>query len=320
MSATSLDTRGDAAGSGSRRTTQVRRGPDARRRKRGLIAWGFALPFTLLFGVFMVFPVLSALYMSFTDMRGKDIKQPFAVDFVGLENYVEALTDSHFQQAVLNTLYFVGVAMPLTLCSALVLASLLNSGIAWFRTVFRVGYYAPVVTSIVAVSVVWRFLLQPDFGVINWLLGLVGITGPDWLHDQTWAMPALIIMATWRNVGYSMVILLAGLQGIPRDLYEASSLDGAGTVRQFRSITVPMLLPTLLFCGVITGVGYLQFFEESYVMTQGGPFGSTTSVAYQIFLEFGSGKYGLSSAMSYLLFIAVVALSILQFRLMRPRT
>lgn len=298
----------------------MRRGPAARRRRRGLIAWGFALPFTLLFGLFMVVPVLSALYMSFTDMRGRDLQDPFSVDFVGFDNFTTAVLNPQFQQAVVNTLYFVGVAMPLTLGSALILAALLNSGLTRLRALFRVGFYAPVVTSIVAVAVVWRFLLDPEVGAINWLLSQMGITGPNWLHDQTWAMPALIVMATWRNVGYSMVILLAGLQGIPRDLYEASALDGAGAVRQFRSITVPMLLPTLLFCGIITGVGYLQFFEESYVMTQGGPLGSTTSVAYEIFNEFGSGKYGLSSAMSYLLFIAVVALSILQFRLMRPRT
>lgn len=311
MASTTLD--------GPRRAL-ARRGPDARRRRRGFIAWGFALPFTLLFALFMLFPVISALYMSFTDMRGKDVKQPFAVDFVGLENYTTALTDPNFQRATLTTLYFVGVAMPLTLGIALLVATLLNAGIAKFRTMFRVGYYAPVVTSIVAVAVVWRFLLQPEFGAFNWVLGLVGIEGPDWLRSTTWAMPALILMATWRNVGYSMVILLAGLQGIPRDVYEASSLDGAGPVRTFRSITVPMLMPTLLFCAVITGIGYLQFFEESYVMTQGGPLGSTTSVAYEIFNTFGDGKYGLSSAMSYLLFIAVVILSIVQFRVLRPRT
>ncbi|WP_216648194.1 carbohydrate ABC transporter permease [Isoptericola chiayiensis] len=291
----------------------------ARRRRRGYAAWGFALPFTVLFAVFMILPVGASLYMAFTDMRGADLRSPLAVNFIGLDNFVAAVTDPQFQQAAGNTVYFVGVAMPLTLGIALLLAALLNSGLTWFRSVFRVGFYAPVVTSIVAVAVVWRFLLQPDFGLINSALGLVGIDGPDWLTDPTWAMPSLIMLAVWRNVGFSMVILLAGLQGIPKDLYEAASLDGAGAVRTFRSVTVPLLRPTLLFCAVMTGIAYLQFFEEPFVMTQGGPLGATNSVAYEIYNQFGFGDYGLSAAMSYLLFVAIAILSFLQFRLLRPK-
>lgn len=290
-----------------------------RRRRRGFAAWGFALPFSVLFAVFMIVPVASSLYMAFTDMRGADLKTPFAVDFVGFDNFVEAFTDPTFQQAALNTLYFVGVAMPLTLLIALALAMLLNSGLIWFRSVFRVGFYAPFVTSIVAVAVVWKFLLQPDFGLVNSMLGAVGIDGPHWLTDPTWAMPSLIAMSVWRNIGYSMVILLAGLQGVPRDLYEAASLDGAGALRTARSITIPLLRPTILFCAVITGIGYLQFFEEPFVMTQGGPLGATNSVAYEIFNQFGFGNYGLSAAMSYLLFVAIVILTFLQFRLLRSK-
>ncbi|WP_265522698.1 carbohydrate ABC transporter permease [Oerskovia flava] len=303
---------------GSRRTP-VRREPGARRRRRGWAAWGFALPFTVLFAVFLVLPVVSSLYMSFTDMRGADLRDPLAVEFVGFDNFATVLADDKFRQAIGNTIYFVGVAMPLTLALALFLAALLNSGLVWFRSVFRVGFYAPFVTSIVAVAVVWRFLLQPEFGAVNSMLGLVGIDGPNWLTDTTWAMPALIVMATWRNVGYYVIILLAGLQGIPRDLYEAASLDGAGAVKKFRSITVPLLRPTLLFCAVIMGIGYLQFFEEPFVMTQGGPLGATTSVAYEIFNQFGFGKYGVAAAMSYLLFIAIVVLSLVQFRLLRSK-
>lgn len=315
-----LSTQNAALAAGGAATARGRRPDSARRRRRGMAAWGFALPFTVLFAVFMLVPVASSLYMAFTDMRGADLKTPFAVNFVGVDNFVDALTDPKFLQAAGNTLYFVGVAMPLTLAVALLLAVLLNSGLTWFRSVFRVGFYAPYVTSIVAVAVVWKFMLQPDFGFVNSLLSAVGIDGPRWLTDPTWAMPSLIVMATWRNVGYSMVILLAGLQGIPRDLYEASSLDGAGAVRQFRSVTVPLLRPTLLFCAVITGIGYLQFFEEPFVMTQGGPLGATNSVAYEIFNQFGFGNYGLSAAMSYVLFVAIAILSFLQFRLLRPKS
>ncbi|MEG3615380.1 sugar ABC transporter permease [Isoptericola haloaureus] len=299
--------------------TRGRRPEGARRRRRGYAAWGFALPFTVLFAVFMILPVGASLYMAFTDMRGADLRSPLAVNFVGLDNFVTAVTDPQFQQAAGNTVYFVGVAMPLTLGIALLLAALLNSGLTWFRSVFRVGFYAPVVTSIVAVAVVWRFLLQPDFGLVNTVLGFVGIDGPDWLTDPTWAMPSLIMLAVWRNVGFSMVILLAGLQGIPKDLYEAAALDGAGPVRTFRSVTVPLLRPTLLFCAVMAGIAYLQFFEEPFVMTQGGPLGATNSVAYEIYNQFGFGDYGLSAAMSYLLFVAIAILSFLQFRLLRPK-
>lgn len=288
-----------------------------KRRRRGLVAWGFALPFTLVFAIFMAFPVISSFGMSLTDMRGRDLKDPLNVDFIGLGNYTALFQDEQFLQAVRVTAIFVVIGLPATLAIALVLASLMNSGLVWFRSVFRVGYYMPVVTSIVAISVVWTILLQKDFGIVNSLLGLVGIDGPDWLHDETWALPSLIAMTVWRNVGYSMVILLAGLQGVPEDLYEAASLDGAGPIQKFRRITVPMLRPTILFCAVITGIGYLQFFEEPFVMTQGGPNGSTTSVAYSVFQQFGFSKYGYASAMSYVLFIAIVILTLLQFRLLR---
>jgi multiple sugar transport system permease protein len=281
------------------------RRPRSRRGRRALVAWTFALPFALVVAVFMALPVLSSVYMSFTDIRAKDLRTPFAVDFVGLANFAQLFTDADFLQSVGNTLYFVVVGMPLTLVK--------------FRSVFRVGFYMPVVTSIVAIAVVWKVLLQPDFGAVNTVLGWFGIVGPDWLNSPTWAMPAIIAMAVWRNAGYSMVILLAGLQSIPKELYEQSSLDGAGTIRQFRSITVPLLRPTLLFCAVITGIGYLQFFEEPFVMTEGGPLGSTTSVAMEIYDQFGFGNYGYAAAMSWILFAATVLLSLLQFRLLRPR-
>ena len=156
--------------------------------------------------------------------------------------------------------------------------SALNSGITRFRTFFRVGYYLPVVTSIVAIAVVWRFLLEPDSGLVNTLLGYVGIDGPAGWQDETCALPSLIVMAAWRNLGFLMVIFLAGLQTVPAELHEAAAIDGAGAWDRFRHITLPMLRPTLLFGAVITGIGYLQFFEEPFVMTQGGPLDKTLSV------------------------------------------
>jgi multiple sugar transport system permease protein len=290
------------------------------RRRRGLAAWGFALPFLVLFAIFMAGPVVASLGMSFTDLHSADLRDPLAVNLVGLDNYVRLLHDDLFLQAAFNTLYFVAVGVPLTIVCALALAVLLNSGVNRLRTFFRVGFYLPVVTSIVAVAVVWRLFLQPGTGPVNAFLGLLGIDGPAWLTDPVWAMPALIVMATWRNLGYLMVIFLAGLQAIPRELYEAAEVDGAGAWARFRGVTLPMLRPTMLFGAVITGIGYLQFFEEPLVMTRGGPLNTTLSVSYYIYDQFGFGNYNYATAMSYVLFIAIVVLTVAQFRLLRPKT
>ena len=284
-----------------------------------MAGWLFAAPFVLLFGVFVAVPVLASFVLSFTDLRSADLRNPLAVNVVGLRNYTRLFSDEVFRQAALNTVYFVGVGVPLTMCLALAVAVALSRGVNRFRTFFRVGYYLPVVTSIVAIAVVWRFLLAPSIGLFNQLLGLVGIDGPNWLESKVWAMPALIVMATWRNMGFLMVIFLAGLQAIPAMLYEAADVDGASGWAKFWYVTLPLLRPTLLFGAVITGIGYLQFFEEPFVMTQGRPLNRTLSVSYNIYNQFGFGNYGYASAMSYVLFLAIVGLTLVQFRLLGRR-
>jgi multiple sugar transport system permease protein len=286
---------------------------------RALVGWGFAAPFTVLFVVFMALPVIASLAMSLTDLRSTDLRTPFAVEIVGIENYTRLWSDELFRRAAVNTAIFVVVGVPLTMVAGLAAASGLNSGLIRFRAVFRVGYYLPVVTSIVAIAVVWRFLLDPEAGLIANLLGLVGIDGPHWLQDTRLALPSIIVMAAWRNFGFLMVIFLAGLQAVPAELYESARLDGASRWDQFRHITVPMLRPTLLFGAVVTGIGYLQLFEEPFVMTRGGPLSSTLSVSYHIYNQFGFGNYGYAAAASYVLFVAIVALSLLQFQLFRTR-
>jgi multiple sugar transport system permease protein len=298
----------------------ARKGGAAIRRRHTLVAWLFALPFVVLFLVFMAGPVLASLTMSFTDLTSRDLRDPLAVNLVGLENYTKLLSDERFLRSAFNTAYFVVVGIPLTMGLALAVAVALNSGIDRLRTFFRVGFYTPVVTSIVAVAVVWRFLLQPDSGLLNTMLGWVGIDGPNWLQSTTWAMPSLIAMAAWRNMGTLMVIFLAGLQTIPRDLHEQAMVDGAGAWRRFRSITLPLLRPTLLLGAVLTGVGYLQFFEEPFVMTKGGPLDHTLSTAFFTYNQFGFGNYSYAAAASYLLFLAIVVLTMAQFRLLRSRT
>jgi multiple sugar transport system permease protein len=291
-------------------------GRGAARRRTTLIAYLFALPFVASFAVFMLFPVLASLAMSLTDFRSRDIPTPLEVSFVGLQQYAELLATPQFLRSLANTGYFVGVGIPLTMAVALALAVALSSGITRFRTAFRVGFYAPVVTSIVAVAVVWRFLLHPD-GLINGALAAIGVQGPDWLFDTAWAMPSMILMAVWRNTGTLMVIFLAGLQTVPRELMEAAAIDGAGAWQRFTRITIPVLRPTLLLGAVLLSVGYLQFFEEPFVMTRGGPLDSTLSISYFTYNQFGFGDYALASAASYVLFVVIAALSVLQFRIFR---
>ena len=238
-----------------------RRRPDRGRRREVAAGYLFSLPFLALFLVFTIGPVIASFLMSFTDLRSADIRNPLAVGLVGIENYTKLFSDETFQKAAFNTTYFVVVGVPLTMGLALAVAVALDTGITRFRTFFRVGYYLPVVTSIVAVAVVWRFLLQPDTGIVNTLLGYGGIEGPSWLRSETWAMPSLIVMSAWRNMGSLVIIFLAGLQVVPKEMHEAAAIDGAGAWGRFRYITLPMMRPTLLFGSVITMIGYLQFFE-----------------------------------------------------------
>jgi multiple sugar transport system permease protein len=291
---------------------------DPTRRTQAVAAWVLAAPFVLLFLAFTAGPVLASLGMSFTDFRRADIRNPLAVEFVGLANYVDLVQDPVFRKVTLNTLLYLLLGVPLTMAAALAAAVGINR-LNRFKGLFRVGFYLPVVTSIVAVAVVWKFLYRHHGGLFNTVLGWVGIDGPNWLDDTRLALPSLVLMAVWRNFGTLMVIFLAGLQTIPREINEAAEADGAGGWARFRHITLPMLRPTLLFGAVITGIGYLQFFEEAFVMTQGGPLDSTRSVTYFTFDQFGFGNFGYAAAASYLLFLAIVLLTYVQFRWLSDR-
>jgi multiple sugar transport system permease protein len=284
------------------------------RRQQARAAWILATPFLLLFLVFTAGPVLASLGMSFTDIKRTDIRTPFAVSFVGIDNYAQLLGDPLFRKVMVNTGLYVVLGVPLTMALALGAAVLLNR-IHRLKGLFRVGYYLPVVTSIVAVSVVWKFLYRPDGGLFNEALGLVGLPQPEWLDNPSLALPSLVVMAAWRNLGTLMIIFLAGLQTIPDEVKEAAQVDGAKGWDVFRRITLPMLKPTLLFGAVITSIGYLQFFEEAFVMTKGGPLDATRSVTFFTYDQFGFGNYGLAASASYLLFIAVVVLTFVQFKI-----
>ena len=289
--------------------------------RQNLTGWAFAAPFFVIFLVFMAGPIAASAALSLTDFGLRDLRNPLGTDMVGLQNYIDLLSDRKFLGSLMNTAYFVVVGVPLTLALGLGAALALDRGIRRFRSVFRVGYYLPVVTSIVAIAVVWRFVLNPDFGLLNMGLASLGVDGPDWLGDPVLAMPSLITMAAWRNLGFAMVLFLAGLQTIPVQLYEASSIDGAGRWATFRHVTFPLLRPTLLFATVITTIGYLQVFEEPFVMTDGGPLDKTLTVSMYMYQQgFEFFHQGYAAAIAWILFLIVAAVAVIQFRVLRSQT
>ncbi|GAA3712005.1 sugar ABC transporter permease [Nonomuraea antimicrobica] len=288
--------------------------------RRSGVGWLFVAPFVVLFAVFYLGPLLVGIGMSFTDMRSTDVADPLAVDVVGVENYLRLMNDAAMRRAAVNTVVFVVTALPLTIGLGLAAAVLLNSGIARLPAAFfRLGYYLPNITSIIGVAVAWKFLLEPQAGLVNRLLELAGIAGPNWLQSESTALPAIIVMTAWRSFGFDMVVLLAALQTIPRELYEAAEVDGAGRWARFHAVTLPALRPVLLFCTVYSSVGFMQFLEEPLVMTGGGPLNSTLSASLAIFDQFGVGNYGYAGAASTVLFTVIVALAVLQLRLGRNR-
>ena len=286
------------------------------RTKRYLKAYGFILPSMIVFMIFLFAPLFLSLLMSFTNWDIYSMLDINQVSFVGLDNYKNLFHDKIFLRSLWNTVVFVAVGGPLTIVAALFLATLLNSAIVKFRTVFRIGFFTPVVTTMVAVAVVWRWLYNARFGIINWLLSLVGLDGKNWLGDPAWAMPALILMAVWKNFGYHMVIFLAGLQGIPPHLYEAARIDGANRVQAFFYITIPLLKPTIFFVAIMVSIGYFQFFAEPYIMTDGGPLDSTISVILYMYRQgFKYFHMGYASSIAYVLFVVIAGFSLIQFRL-----
>jgi multiple sugar transport system permease protein len=303
------------------RPRTAQRAPRRHRATQDVAGWLFAAPFVVVFLLFLAGPVLASAVMSFTDFGLRDLRNPLGTSFVGLKNYVELVNDGKFWTSLFNTIYFVAVGVPLTLVLGLGAALALDRGIQRFRTLFRVGYYLPVVTSIVAIAVVWRFVLDPEQGLVNMALGALGIDGPDWLANPTLAMPAIITMAAWRNLGFAMVVFIAGLQTIPRSLYEAASIDGANRAKTFRYITLPLLKPTMLFIVVITTIGYLQLFEEPFVMTAGGPLDRTLSISMYMYKQgFDFFHQGYAAAIAWVLFLLVAAVAFIQFRVLRSET
>jgi multiple sugar transport system permease protein len=292
---------------------------DAASRSEVRAAFLFLAPGLLIIGLFFLLPVVAVLFLSFTDFDLYALADLGNTRVVALENYRKLLMDGVFWIALRNTLVFALVGGPLTLVLSLGAALLVNARLARFKGFFRTVYFAPVVTTLVGVAVVWRYLYHPRFGLINHVLGWFGIPPLDWLADTTWALPAIILLSIWKNFGYAMVLFLAGLQSIPPQLYEAARIDGAGIWREFRHVTLPLLAPTFLFVGIITSIGYLQIFAEPYVMTRGGgPVNSTLTVVLFMYKEgFRWWNMGFAAAVALVLFLVILAATLLQLRLQR---
>ena len=218
-------------------------------------AWGFLSPALVLIGLFFVGPILIGLLLSFTDFDIYAIADPSTVRVVGLENYGRILTDREFGNALRNTLTFVLLGGPLSVLTSLLVAMLVSSKLARWKDLFRVVFFMPVVTTLVGVAIVWRYLYHPRYGLIDAGLTQMGLPAIDWLGDPHWAMPAIVLFAVWKNFGYNMLIFVAGLQSIPEELYEAARIDGASGLSRFVHVTLPALAPTFLFVGVITMIG-----------------------------------------------------------------
>jgi multiple sugar transport system permease protein len=281
-------------------------------------AWCFVTPALVIIAVFFFLPVLAALAMSLTDFDIYALADIGNLRMIGLRNYARLLQTPLFWQAFGNTLYFVVVGVPLSITVSFGAAMLLHSRLVRFQAFFRTALFAPVVTTLVAVAVIWRYLFNPHYGLLNYALGRLGIPSVDWLGDPRWAMPAIILFAVWKNFGYNMIILLAGLQSIPEPLYEAARIDGASMWQQFRHITLPMLAPIVAMVNILTVAGYFQLFAEPYVMTQGGPLQSTVSVLYFMYEEgFKWWNLGSASAVAFLLFLFIFVVTALQLRLAR---
>ena len=280
-------------------------------------AW-FLTPALTLMGIFFFVPVLAGLLLGLTDFDIYAFGSLRTVRFVGLSNFRRLFGDPVFWTSLRNTIYFVGVGGSLSVLVSLVTALVLNARGVRLRPLFRTVYFAPVVTTLVAVAIVWRYLYHPKYGLINHALGALGIGPIDWLGDPHWAMPGIVLLAVWRNFGYNMLIFVAGLGNIPEELYEAAAIDGAGAWKRFLHVTLPGLAPIFLFVGITTMIGFFQLFAEPYVMTQGGPLRSTTSLVLLMYEEgFRWWRMGVASAIALVLLVVTLAGTLVQMRVRR---
>lgn len=291
------------------------RARSGRRRRRWNPAYAFVAPSVLLIGVFIIEPILQSGWMSLHDWSiGEDTHL-----WRGLGNYADLLQDSRFWNALrVTVLYTVGTCVGQVVLGLFLAEALRRT--TWFTTLLRAAFFFPYIASLAVVGIVWRFLLDPQIGLIDAWLAHLGLTGPAWLQSTTLALPTLIVVGIWKNFGFTMIVLLAGIQGIPQYLYEAATLDGAGAWGKFRHVTLPALRPAVLFVSVIATITGLQLFDLPYVMTGGGPVFHTESVVQYLYQRgFVDFSLGYATALAWVLFLLILAISLVQLRLLRYR-
>lgn len=270
----------------------------------------FMLPTLVIFCIFMLYPIIDSFMLSFQEFKYGVYK------FVWFKNYVLLFKDPVFKAAITNTLIYLIIQVPIMVILAMLFANLLNQKFLIIKGFFRISIFMPAITALVAYSLVFKLLLNTDYGFVNYLLRLVGIPGIDWLNGPLSSKIAIILSVTWRWTGYNMVILLAGLQAIPEELYEACEIDGTNSFQKFFMITVPLLKPILLFCTITSTIGTLQLFDESYILTGGGPDNATITVAHYLYSTgFRFVNFGYAAAISYVLVIIIGGLSLIQFKM-----
>lgn len=276
----------------------------------------FIAPSLILLILFSIIPITIAFFISFTNLDLKGLVDFSNVSFIGLENYKALLADDRFIKAIFNTVFYVVIGVPLVVLLSLSIALLLNYGTGKLFTFFRSVYYMPSITNIVAIAVIWGFLYNTEYGLINYILSFLSVDNIPWLNEPTLAKISLIIVAVWKSLGLNMIIFLAALQGIPKDYYEAAEIDGANGFQKMLYVTLPLLRFATFFVTVTTLIGWIQFFEEPFVMTQGGPLDGTLSMALFIYQEgFQFNEFGYAAAGSFILFIIIIIATLLQFKL-----
>jgi len=287
-----------------------------RRNSSERVGYLFILPATAHLALFALLPIIFSLYLSFHEWTSPSF---LSAPFVGLDNYQALFGDDPFWHAMGNTAYYTLLSVPLGMAVSLAMALVVNRKLRGVN-VFRAVFFVPVITSWVAVSVIWITLLSPDAGLVNYVLQSLGLPGQQWLDDPNWAMFAIVLINTWKSAGFSMVIWLAGLQAVPRELLEAAAIDGAGRWRQFWHVTLPLLAPTTIFL-VITGViGGFQVFTPMYVITEGGPLGATDVAVYHIYQRaFEEFSMGYASAQAWVLFAVIFLVTLVQLWFIRRR-
>lgn len=275
----------------------------------------FIAPTMLILIIFSIIPIIIAFFISFTNMDLKGLANFSNIDFIGISNYIKLFHDELFAKAAFNTVFYVVLGVPLVIFLSLSVAILLNQGTNIIFKASRMLYYAPSITNVVAVAVIWGFLYNSNFGLLNQILKSLHLPQIQWLQDSLWAKFSLVILAAWRGIGMNMLIFLAALKGIPKSYYEAAEIDGANNWERLKFITIPLLSPAIFFVTITTLIGWIQFFEEPMVMTKGGPLNSTLSMALLIYQNgFKNSNFGYAASGSFVLFTVIIVVTLIQFK------